>query len=247
MRRYKAAFPAAGLVLLLFAALLGGCSRVEEIVSDMEEEVWVPDATTVQIGDDGSVTETILDELDRDYYSGTELEEMVTKELAAYNARFGNERISLTQSTIEEGKVTLVLTYAAASDYMSFNELPMFQGSMLGAQMEGYLFDNDFYKVTDGVQSEKSVSNEEPLSHKEYQVLVSDLYHVARVPGKIMYVSANAAVGDEFTAIPVQEQTAKEESGLVLPSSAVYITREEEVKDTEEDMEKTYMYVIYEF
>ena len=77
------------------------------------------------------------------------------------------------------------MRYPDAQAYASYNHVPAFQGSMLEAQMAGFLFLNEFRKVADGVSAAETIPNGEPLSHKEYQVLVTDLTHVVRMPAKV--------------------------------------------------------------
>ena len=239
---------AAGIFFLSGATFLTGCSRIDEMVIQMDEEVWEPESTSVQIYKDGSVTETVIDKLDKDYYDSEELKALVSEAISDYNASAGPDRVAedIEKTVIEDGRVTLVMNYASPQDYAGFNQVSFFSGSMLNAQLEGYLFYNEFHKVTDGVCQEKTISNEEPLTVKEAQVVVSDMSHIVRVPGKILYVSANADTLDEYTAVPDEGTYAPDENGLVLPSNTVYLDHSKPEADVT-DIEKTYMYVIYEF
>ena len=60
----------------------------------------------------------------------------------------------------------------------------------------------------------------------------------------MVYVSANGAPTSARDVAPV-EDTSTQTEGLVLPSSAVYV--EEDAPVTAQDLEKTYLYIIYEF
>ena len=238
---------AAGILLFLAAPAVTGCSRIDEMVVQMDE-VWEPEETAVQIYNDGSVTETVVDKLDRDYYDSEELKALVSEAVTEYNAFSGHEAVAedAEKTSIGDGQVKLVLHYTSAQDYAAFNQIPFFQGSMLNAQVEGYLFYNEFHKVREGKCTEETITNEEPLTHKEAQVVVSDMSHMVRVPGKILYVSANADTLDEYTAVPDENAEAADEKGLVLPSNTVYLDHSKP-KAAPTDIEKTYMYVIYEF
>ncbi len=204
-----------GIALMLTgAAVLTGCGL-------NAPKKWVPDRTTLEYGEDGKVTETIIDTLDQSYYSAQELSELVTAQISEYNAANGEGRIQEVQETEEEksgkkgkssdqteaadpNRVELTLVYAYAADFTAFNNIPLYSGTMLGAQMEGYTFETSFYQVEKGSVTGEPVSGEEPLSHKEYQVLITDVSHAVTVPGKIRYISVNAQPVSEYSVVPIQ-------------------------------------------
>ena len=252
----------AGRTGILAAVILGtlglvGCGK------DIEK-TWNPDRTALILRKDGTVRETVIDELDRGYYDQSELEEMIRAAVAEYNADNGENAIVVTtldhgeqagqteqtehteQNAKEDETIRLILEYRSAQDYQAFNNVTFYNGSMLGAQMEGFLFYNDFRTVVKGVSSEELISNEEPMSHKEYQVLVMDATHEVLVPGDIVYVSANAAVSEKRIACPLGEKEEKQ-AALVLPSSAIYLPEKEEKDLSALELEQTYIYVIYKY
>ncbi len=214
-RPYRAALLA---VLALGAMLLGGCELLEQNSWQPQE----PDA--VSIAEDGSVTEFVSDTLDAAYYSATELEAMIQNEVAEYNAAHGEDTILIDKLEMEEGKVSLVMTYASAEDYASFNNTEFFYGTLISAQLEGYLFDVPYKKVEEGVVQAEAVDGSEVVRGLDKQVLVLKAPMEVRVPGDVLYTSANAEIlsTDVVNATGVQE----EEQGLVLPSNAVYKAEE---------------------
>ena len=125
--------------------------------------------------------------------------------------------------TFAHGDIRIVLEYAAAEDYAAFNNVRFYNGSMLGAQMEGYRFETSFQLVAkDGTVSEQKVPADGPVSHKEYQVLVTDRSHKVEVPGNIVYVSAPSQVEDRRIVTPLtaaedtdQSAVSEQEAGLL--------------------------------
>lgn len=206
----------------LFAAactlliLLSGCQK-------KEEELWVPDSTAIQVSQDGRITETIIDRLTESYYSSTELQEMVNASVKDHTAAYGDGSVSVKEFAANGSDIRIVLEYAAAEDYAAFNNVRFYNGSMLGAQMEGYRFETSFQLVAkDGTVSEQKVPADGPVSHKEYQVLVTDRSHKVEVPGNIVYVSAPSQVEDRRIVTPLtaaedtdQSAVSEQEAGLL--------------------------------
>lgn len=232
-------------VVIAGAFLLGGCEMVQEQIDILlpQEEEWAPEQTSLDVREDGSMTETILQHLDQSYYDTEELSKMIAQTVQAYNGSAEPAPITIDEQVMEGADVTLTMSYAAAEDYAAYNNVVFFNGSMLNAQMEGFLFGNDFKKVSGGATGEEMISNEEPLSHKECQVLVTDTSHVVYAPGKVLYCSANASVRDGRIVVPAPAME-QEVQGLVLPSSTVYVEAQGEISSS--DKEKTYVYIIYE-
>lgn len=228
--------------VLMCTLMLGGCDMLDEV---LEEKAWEPGQTALQVQKDGTVTETVIDQLDQSYYSSAELESMVNSSVSEYNQEHGADAVTVDSLTIENNQVTLAMTYRTAEDYAGYNNVRFYNGSMLGAEMDGYLFYNQFRQVDKGEVTGDGLSNEEPLKHKELQVLVTDTSHAVKVPGDVVFISANGEPLGRKEVGPLPEETSGQE-GLVLPSNAVY-TEEDHSPVTAKDLEKTYLYIIYEF
>lgn len=211
------------------AMLLGGCSKDlgSLLPGEKETEAWVPTATAVDVHADGSLRETILDTLDQSYYRADELQAMIDSTLLAFNQAAGENKVTAASVDLTDGKVNVVLDYTDGGAFAAYNQVSFFSGSMLNAQIEGFLFDTDFRTVSEEGASNKIISNEEPLSHKEYQVVVADTAHRVHVPGIIRYVSENAAISDVHTAVPLKDYEGSETQDTAVA-------------------QQSYMYVIYE-
>lgn len=223
--------------------MLGGCDMLDEV---LEEKAWEPGETALQVMEDGTVTETVIDQLDESYYSSAELESMVNSSVSEYNKEHGEDAVKVDSLVIENNQVTLTMTYRTAEDYAGYNNVRFYNGSMLGAEIDGYLFYNQFKQVEKGTVTEEGISNEEPLKHKELQVLVTDTSHVVKVPGDVLFISSNGSPMGRKEVEPAEEEEASKEEGLVLPSNAVYV-EEDHSPVTAKDLEKTYLYIIYEY
>lgn len=226
---------AAGL-LMAGIALLGGCEMLQH------QEKWEPkEPAAVSIGEEGTVTETIQEELDQVYYDAEELRSMIDSEVAAYNSGHGENAVQVISYEAANGQVKLVMEYASSEDYSEFNNIEFYYGSMIGAQLEGYLFDVSYKKVRNGVVEGSAVSGSEVIKCMADMVLVVRAPLEVQVPGKVLYTSTNAEVhaADVVNATGEQEQ----ETGLVLPSSAVY---RGETKSLEENAAANRVYIIFE-
>ncbi len=217
---------------------------MDEVGELLPEKQEVFETTTLTALGDGTVKETVIDTLDESYYNSEDLKKMIDETVASYCGEQGEGAVVVDAFTAENGKVVLDMTYQTAADYAGYNNVVFFNGSMLEAQMEGFLFNHDFLKVTEGAAGNK-ISSEEPLSHKEYMVLVTDASHAVRVPGEVRYVSANSLTSDAYTVVPGEPEESTDQV-LILPSSAVYV-QEKTSDETAADLDRALIYVLYDY
>lgn len=196
--------------------LLNGCEMVGQ-------SKWTPrESAAISIKKDGSIKEIVQEELDADYYDAAELEQMITDEVAEYNSKNGEDSITVASFEMEDNTAHLVMEYASAEDYAQFNNVEFFYGSMINAQLAGYLFDVSFKQVKDGVVQGSEVSGSEVIKNMDKAVLVVRAPLEVQVPGKVLFTSTNAEVlaSDVVNATGRQEEEAVQE--LILPSNEVY-------------------------
>lgn len=196
--------------------LLGGCES-------LGQKPWTPQqAAAVSLDEDGKITEIIQETLGAAYYDAAELQNMVTSEVADYNAKHGADTIKVISFEAADGKVTLKMEYASAGDYAEFNNTEFYYGSMINAQLSGYLFDVSYKRVSDGVVQGGPVSGTQVIKGMDKQVLVLRAPMEVQVPGEILYTSTNADVLSANVVNATGQQEEAEDEGLVLPSNAVY-------------------------
>lgn len=240
-------------VLAAGVMMLGGCDQVDEVLEQFDQNKWEPqESCAISIDEDGTITEIVQEVLDASYYNATELQNMITTEVQNYNKENKGsgedavDPITVVSYEVDGQNVRLEMDYATAKDYAQFNNVEFYYGSMIGAQLEGYLFDVSYKKVRDGVVKSSSVTGTEVIHEMADQVLIVRAPLEVKVPGSVVYTSTNAEVlaADVVNATGVQDKE-QEEEGLVLPSSAVYKPEEEETTFAETQAANR-VYIIFE-
>lgn len=236
MRTGKAA---AAVGLCMGVLLLGGCEMLNQ------DKRWEPrEADAISISEEGSITEYVRDTLDEAYYSAAELEQMIQSEVSDYNAKNGADSVQVKEFTAEGSDVRLTMEYAKAEDYAAFNNVEFYYGSMINAQLNGYLFDGSYKRVRDGVVQGAAVSGSEVLKKMAAEVLIVTAPLEVHLPGSVIFTGTNAEVlsASDVNATGKTDAEA-ENTGLVLPSSAVYTGEE---KSFEERAAANRVYIIFE-
>lgn len=206
-------------VLALAAALLAGCGMTEE-------EAWEPrKEAAVSIDKEGKITEYLSEKLDQPYYDFDELRSMLDSEISEYNAGHGEGKVTAVQAEQEGGQVKLVITYASGEDYAAFNHVEFFYGSMISAQLAGYLFDVSYKEVSDGIVHDGEVDGSKVLSNMADMVAVVEAPLEVNVPGKVVFTSTG---------------------GEVLGKDVVFARGEEDEQSVSEDPEADRVYIIFE-
>ncbi|MCC8104365.1 MAG: hypothetical protein LIP11_19635 [Clostridiales bacterium] len=234
MRAKKRAVTA---VLAAAVMLLGGC----DIINNQTE--WTPESSdAISIAADGSITEIVQETLDQSYYDVAELESMIDTEVAEYNSEHGADSIKVEEFSNDGSMVTLRLWFSSAEDYAEFNNVEFYCGSMINAQLEGYLFDVSFYRVTDGEASGSAVSYTKVFEDMSATVVIVQApMEVHFEDSEVTFISTNAEM---FSADTVNASGEQEETeALVLPSSKVY---EGEETTYAEQKEANRVYIICE-
>lgn len=231
---------AAVAVLGVGVTLLGGCDMLNQ------QKSWEPqEDAAISIDKDGVITEYVKDTLDESYYSASELETMITSSVAEYNGAHGENTVQVkSYEAADDGKVRLVMEYATAEDYAAFNNVEFYSGSMINAQLAGYLFDGSFKKVKNGVVQGASVSGSEVVKSMAAEVLIVTAPLEVHVPGTVLYTGSNAEVlaADDVNATGTTAEEAAD-SGLELPSKQVYKGEE---KSFDEKAAASRVYIVYE-
>ena len=122
---------------------------------------------------------------------------MISSEVNAYNQENGEGSVTVRSMEIQDGKADLVLEFASAEDFASFNNIEFYYGSIINAQLAGYLFDTDFKQVRDGVVEGDAVSASQAMQDMSAQVLIVEGPLEVRVPGSVTYTSTNSEVLSE--------------------------------------------------
>lgn len=183
MHKKKWTGMAAALFFLAQAAICAACST----------KAGAQAVTGVKLGKDGSVTATIAETFDREYYTEDGLRAMIQSELAAYDST--GEKVTLTEmkKQEEEAGIVVVMEYASSQDYAAFNEVTFFCGTVAEAQKAGYMKDAVLTAASD---TEKTLQKEELSALAEKQVVIFSEPMQVQVPTKVLYLSAGSRLVD---------------------------------------------------
>ncbi len=192
-------------VLASAAALLTGCRMTGE-------EAWAPrEDAAISIDRKGKITEYLSEELNQSYYDFEELKSMLDGEIAEYNAARGAERVAVTLAEQEDSRARLVITYTSGEDYASFNNVEFYYGSMINAQLEGYLFGGTFKEIKDGVVVREEMDGSGIFHDMSDTVVIVQGPLEVQVPGDVCFASSNADV----LRSDVVDASGSEEDGTV--------------------------------
>lgn len=216
MKRFKVI----ALTLLLCIGILSGCGASYEA-----------EESTVFILKDGRIVSTDIEEFSEDTYDADGLEAYIDNAIDTYNAEYGKESVKLKKLTVKEGRATLIMEYASASDYQKFNDIELYTGSVAEALAAGYSFDGDFACVSDGKIVSCDVSDF--LSDSSYKVVVIRGNLNVTVKGTIAYVSATNTSYVDSKTIAIKEGTFLLDTESVPDGTQAA----EEVLGTEDDTE----------
>ena len=161
---------------------LSGCINIENAKE-----------STVTVNKQGVITQVLKDDLPEERYSGEELSTTVAAQIEEYNDSAGGEKIHLKKSEIAQEKVTMILEYKTDEDYRAFNRIDFYAGNMEQAVQEKYSFAGEFI-TSDHKKVESGVIPDQCM---EEQVMIIREPLIVKVPGEILYTSANMEMLDK--------------------------------------------------
>lgn len=152
-------------------------------------------ATTLFVDKDGSVTETIVEDFSMPQYDTEELSLTIAEEVAAYNSEYGADTVALKHFDVENGIVKAQLEYRTASDYEAFNNEAFFNGTISEALAAGYTLD---VILQNSANPDETIDLYQILTMQDKKVLITGIPSRLRVPSKILYVSEDVTIIDEY-------------------------------------------------
>lgn len=169
------------LCVLVLCALLTACGYSFD-----------PSATSLYIHKNGKITQAIVESFEKPYYSQSEFESMVKKEIDAYNSSYGEERITIERLEVKDETMFLLMDYQDADTYEYYNEETCFIGTVDEALAAGYSFDMDF-KDKDYVE----YTTAEATENKKNSVTVLKEEGIVELEKKVKFVSNNVEIISE--------------------------------------------------
>lgn len=178
----------ASLACLLAAALVGcGQTGVQENVN----------STTISVDRNGGVIYYLTGELDKDYYSLSELSAMAAEEADEFN-RGAGEKASVVVDKVEmlqedQGKVLIVYRFDGYASFNLFNQGKLFYGTVEEAFSQGIMADVRMKSVRD-----EDVKTEEQLRQDgAKKLIVTNERAVIYCPSKVAYISEGAVLNED--------------------------------------------------
>lgn len=152
-------------------------------------------ATTMYVDKEGKVYETVVEDFSMPQYDEEELSLTIAEEIAAYNSKNGVDTIALEHFKVENGIVKTQLTYKTASDYEAFNQEDFFNGTISEALAAGYTMDVILQNPSN---PDETIDLYQILTMQDKKVMITDIPARLRVPSKILYVSEDVKIIDEY-------------------------------------------------
>jgi len=180
----------AGVFLLLSLCLAGcgGSGTDSKEVASKQAEVG---SDTVEVKKDGVILNFIQEPFDVPYYDGDSLEVFIQENIARYNGRAGEERISLQKLKIRKEDVEVTMEYESAEDYSAFNGFPFFCGTVAEAYEAGY--DLDVVLKSPQGEDDASVGKEQLLEMGSRKLIIAQVPKddglEIKTSGKILYMT----------------------------------------------------------
>ena len=96
---------------------------------------------TLYIKKDGKLEEAAFELFDKEYYNAEELKSFAEEEAYNYNYKNVREAVTVDRVEMSDNVAGAYLTYETVEDYIAFNEVDMYLGTVKGAMNENYGFD----------------------------------------------------------------------------------------------------------
>ena len=158
-----------------------------------------PDRTTVEVGEDGSITQYIVEDFSADYYDAGEMKERIQTEIAAIPKEDGT--VTLKDYKVKNKTAKVKLTYSSTKAFERFNHEILFFGTVKEAQEVGL----------DLLSDKMAIRN---LNGDE-KVLISNTEAFLQLPEKVKDVSKGLKKVDDHTVDPTG--AAYETYMVILP------------------------------
>ncbi len=161
----------------------------------------IPEENTIAVDQKGTVTSTIVEDFDKEFYDADELESEIEQELAQYNENFEEDHVRVSIFKVEDAVATLQLVFDESKYYADYTGLTLFVGTLSEAKDEGYDLSVDFVDQDGNATDVETLEGEENL-----KVLILEEAVNVRVSGKILAVGS----GDNVTITGKREAVLAE-------------------------------------
>lgn len=187
------------LSVCLISGMLAGCGTVDS------------DSTIVSIGKKGTVTTIDVEAFEQAYYTEADFRTFAESAINTYNMSHEVDAVTLSEFAVTDGIAKLKMEFKSAEDYSEFNDIPLFQGTVVDAVAAGYKFEESFLAVEKG-EVTGSAAKTEILADADLNIVIIQANTDVRVNGKICYVSKQnvTVTAKDTVSIRDAENTALE-------------------------------------
>lgn len=135
------------MIVVLMALALSGCTASPGQAGGFETE------NVVGVRKDGSIMAVMVESFDEAYYQIGELEQMITAEVADYNADKGVEAIWVDQVATQNGLVNVRLKFADPKTYGEYTDSFFFSGTISEAIAQNIDLNQTLHNPLDAAQT----------------------------------------------------------------------------------------------
>ncbi|MCM1087001.1 MAG: hypothetical protein NC419_02515 [Muribaculaceae bacterium] len=183
------------LMIMSVAWIVSGCGSLGKSY---------PEGSTVSIQKNGEITQTIVEQFERNYYDVEELAAMTQDKVGRYSD--GADNIVCKSVEEKDGTIVVQMAYKTGTDYTDFNNRELFSGTVAQAYAQGYSLKS--------IQSDNGtdMTDEDIAAISDNHILIiqtaaGEALNV-NVYDKILYTSANVTIsGKKDAAITAGEET----------------------------------------
>ncbi len=162
-----------------------------------------PSVTSLYVQKNGELTYAVVESFEKEYYSLSEFQSMIDREVESCNSNYSEPAISVERLEVENGTLYLLLNFSNAKAYSSYNEEYCFVGTIEEALGVGQSFDllfkdADYEECTTAEVTEK----------KDNQVLILQNEGIVQLEKPVKYVSNNVEIiSDHMVEVmPIEEE-----------------------------------------
>ena len=160
----------------------------------------------ISLTKEGAVRTRIRESFEQSYYDKDELQQTILAQVADYNRTAGEDRVSVEKVEVEDGMAVVLMTYAKAADYASFNQVVFFQGTAAEAERAGFDLNVVLSSVKDG---NETVGKSDILAMEGVNLLITDEREGIGLDGKALYVSDHVTVSQNARELSMAGEEKK--------------------------------------
>ena len=165
------------LAIFMVASAISGCGFSPEKAQ----------TSTLQLLEDGTITQIIVDSFEKSNYDFDELQKMASSEVTAFNIAYGEDSAVINSLVQEDTGVRSIMTFATDEIYEEFNGETFFYGTVNEMLDAGYSLPGDLVTADgDAIDADTFYDKEE-----QHVIVLSERINIV-TPYKIEYMSNGA-------------------------------------------------------